>query len=107
MLTIRNKERCDDVGPQDAAGFFEYAYRDYNYDLVAGKRVFRVRTYDDEPGLATIINPTDARSCPEARQLVAFIVSTLACTKVKFYSGSHGTYRPIDMRTLDFEPDVA
>ena len=33
MVTIISKERFDDVGPQQADGFYDYAYHGYNYDI--------------------------------------------------------------------------
>lgn len=102
MVTITNKERFDDLGPQDADGFYEYAYQGYKYDIAAGERVFRVRIYDYESGVATVISPTNARTCPEARELVEFITTKLGCTGIKFYCGSVGSYRRVEIRTLEF-----
>src|SRR5436309_1515876 len=56
VTTITNKERFDDVGPQDSDGVYEYAYHGFNYDIAVGEFVFRVRTYDSEPGIATVIS---------------------------------------------------
>lgn len=102
MVAIVNKERFDDVGPQDSDGYYEYAYRGFNYTLVADGHTFLVRAYDDEPGVATVIDPTNARTRPEARMLVQFITETLGCTSVQFYCGPVGTYRPVDIQTLKF-----
>jgi hypothetical protein len=102
VLTITNKERFDDVGPQRTDGLYEYAYHGFNYDITVGERVFKVRTYDDEPGVATVISPTDARTRREARELVEFMTSALGCIGVKFYCGAVGTYRPVEIRTLEF-----
>lgn len=102
VTTITNKERFDDVGPQDTDGLYEYAYHGCNYDITVGQHVFKVRIYDDAPGVATVISPTDARTLPEARELVTFLTSALGCIGVWFYCGSVGTYRPVDIRTLEF-----
>jgi hypothetical protein len=102
MVAVTSKERFDDVGPQDSDGYYEYAYHGYNYVIGVDERTFLVRTYDDEPGVATVIDPTDARTCAEARLLVQFIAATLGCTSVQFYCGPVGTYRPVDIQTLEF-----
>jgi hypothetical protein len=102
MVTITYKERFDDVGPQDADGRYEYAYRGFEYQIAVDVAVFEVRTYDDEPAVATILKPTTARTSPHARQLVEFIIRTLDCDTVQFYCHAAGTYRPIDLQTLEF-----
>ena len=109
MITIRNKQRFDDIGEQNAAGFYDYVYSGFNYDIAAGEREFNVRTYDDEPGIATVIEPTNARTCSDARQLVDFLIATLGCTGIKFYAPDGG-YRLVDIQTLEFAahgPDAA
>ena len=98
---IRNKQRFDDVGELDASGFYDYAYRGYNYEIALGERIFKVRTYDDEPGVAMVHQPTNARTCSDARQLVQFLIETLGCTGVKFYAPDGG-YRLVDISTLEF-----
>src|SRR5687768_11766652 len=103
MITIKNKQRFDDIGEQDAAGFYDNVYRGFNYDIAAGERVFYVRTYDDEPGIATVVKPMNARTCCEVRQLVDFLIATLGCTGIKFYAPDGG-YRLVDIRTLEFAP---
>lgn len=100
-MKLRSKSRFDDVGPVDADGFFEYAYRGYNYEVVSGERVFCVRTYDDEPGIAVVIGPNDARTSSKARQLVDFVMTDLGCSRIKFYD-SGGAYRFVDIQTLEF-----
>ena len=102
MTSITSKERFDDVAPENSDGTVDYAYHGFNYVIAVDERVFQVRTYDDEPGIATVISPTDARTRPEARALVEFITSTLGCTGIQFYCGPVGTYRPVEIRTLEF-----
>ena len=102
MASITSKERFDDVGPENPDGTVAYAYHGFNYVIAVDERAFQVRTYDDEPGIATVISPTDARTRPEARALVEFITSTLGCTGIQFYCGPVGTYRPVEIRTLEF-----
>jgi hypothetical protein len=102
MTSITSEERFDDVAPENSDGTVDYAYRGFNYVITIDERVFQVRTYDDEPGIATVIGPTDARTQPEARALVQFITSTLNCTGIQFYCGPIGTYRPVEIQTLEF-----
>lgn len=102
MTSITSKERFDDVAPENPDGTVDYAYRGFNYVITVDECVFQVRTYDDEPGIATVIGPTDARTQPEARALVEFITSTLSCTGIQFYCGPIGTYRPVEIQTLEF-----
>jgi hypothetical protein len=109
MMTIKNKRRFDDVGEQDADGFYDYIYRGFYYEIAMGERVFHVRTYDDEPSVAIVVRPTQARTSSEARPLVEFLIATLGCTRIKFYAPDGG-YRFIDNATLEFaahEPDAA
>lgn len=81
MTNITSKVRFDDVAPENPDGTVDYAYHGFNYVIAVGERVFQVRTYDDEPGIATVIGPTDARTRPEARALVEFITSTLGLVR--------------------------
>ena len=97
-----NKERFDDVAPENPDGTVDYAYRGYNYVIAVGEHTFLVRIYDTEPDVATVVDPTFARTSAEARELVEFITSTLGCTGVQFYCGPVGVYRPVDIRTLEF-----
>lgn len=102
MTSITSKERFDDVAPENPDGTVDYAYHGFNYVVAVDGRDFCVRTYDDEPGIATVIKPTDARTQPEARALVEFITSTLGCIGIQFYCGPNGTYKPVEIETLEF-----
>ncbi len=75
MFTISQKERFDDVGEENSEGFVEHSYHGYNYSISNGKELFKVRTYDDEPSVATVVHPSDALVLPSARELVGFLVS--------------------------------
>ena len=102
MASITSKKRFDDVGEENPDGTVDYAYHGFIYVIAVDEGVFYVRTYDDQPGVATVIGPTDARTRPEARALVEFITSSLGCMGIQFYCGPVGTYRPVDIRTLEF-----
>ena len=102
MTSITRKERFDVVAPENPDGTVDYAYHGFNFVITVDERDFQIRTYDDEPGIATVISPTDARTRPEARALADFITSTLRCTGIHFYCGPVGTYRPVEIQTLEF-----
>lgn len=102
MTSITSKERFDDVAPENPDGTVDYAYHGFNYVIAVDESVFQVRMYDDEPGIATVISPTDARTRPDARALVEFITSTLGCAGIQFYCGPVATYRLVEIRTLEF-----
>ena len=103
MTSITSKKRFDDVAQENCDGTVDYPYRGFNYVIAVDDRVFHVRTYDDEPGVATVISPTEARTYPEARELVEFITSCLGCMGIKFYCAAVGTYRQVESRTLTFK----
>jgi hypothetical protein len=102
MASIISKERFDDVAPENPDGTVDYTYRGYNYVIAVGEQNFLVRIYDTESDVATVIDPTRARTRAEARELVDFITSTLGCTAIQFYCGPMGVYCPVDIRTLEF-----
>ena len=89
------KERFDDTGP-------DYSYRGFNYTLSIAGFAFKVRTYDNIPAEFIVTAPTSARQSPHARELVDYLVSELGCQRVQFYFGPSGTYRAVDMQTLEF-----
>ena len=102
MVSITYKKRFDDVGPQLEGGGYEYVYRGFDYQIAVDETVFEVLTYDDEPGMAIILKPTTARTSPQAHSLVEFITQTLNCDSVQFYCHAIGTYRAVDLKTLEF-----
>lgn len=89
------KERFDDTGP-------DYSYHGFNYIVTIAGTEFKVRSYDNELGEFTVISPTSALRSPYARQLVQHLVSELCCERLRFYCGSSGTYRPVDLQRLEF-----
>jgi hypothetical protein len=101
MTSIISKERFDDVAEENPDGTVDYAYRGFNYVIAVEECIFHVRIYDHE-GVATVIRPTNARTRPEARALVEFITSSLGCMGIRFYCGPVGTYRHVDIQTLEF-----
>lgn len=103
MFTIAEKERFEEVGEEIEEGLVEYSYRGYNYSVSNGKELFKIRTYDDEPSVVTVVSPTDARVLPCARELVRFLVSSLGVKEIKFYSGSLGAFATVNLETLQFK----
>jgi hypothetical protein len=89
------KTRFDDVTP-------EVSYHGFHYSVTIGDQVFKIRSYDDSPGEFTVISPTSARQSPQARQLADYLISDLGCRQLKFYFGPGGTYRAVDLQTLEF-----
>jgi hypothetical protein len=103
LASIITKERFDDIGSEDTDGYVEYEYHGFNYQVMVRNRVFIVRTYDDKPGIAIVISPTNARTCPESFELVEFIETGLGCSRIKFYFGATGMYCFVNASTLEFE----
>jgi hypothetical protein len=101
MISIISKKRFDDVSPKNLDGSFDYEYRGFIYLIAVGAHDFYVRVYDNEPN-ATVLSPTNARTFPEAQALVAFIISSLNYTSIKFYNGAVGSYCLVDIQTLGF-----
>ncbi len=97
MFTTTKAVRFDDSDEQ--AG---YVYHGWNYVIVAGSTEFSVRTYDDEPGQVTVIEPPDARLSPVAHDLVKYLLSSLRTQAVLFYDPTRGVYRRVDLESLDF-----
>jgi len=87
----------------DSQGFVEYTYHGFNYVVGVAGRSFQVRTYDFEPGVATVISPSLVVSRMEAPELVAFLRETLGAEDVKFYHGPTGGYRSVDLESLEFK----
>jgi hypothetical protein len=89
------KTRFDDVLP-------DVSYHGFNYSVTIDEAIFSVRSYDDTPGQFTVISPASARKSPQAQQLVSYLVSELGCQRVQFYHGLSGTFRAVDLQTLEF-----
>jgi hypothetical protein len=90
------KERFDDVTA-------DLAYRGFNYSIMIGDTVFKVRNYDDMPGCFTVVSPTFAIKSPLARQLVDYLLSEFECHEVDFYDAATDGYREVDLQTLEFQ----
>ena len=101
-FTIVSKERFDDVGDPDEARYVDYAYHGYNYIVSSAEMVFHVRSYDDEPGIVTVMAPASAHGMHSAKPLVSFLLSALGASAVQFYDGENGIYRKVDPETLAF-----
>ncbi|WP_247269042.1 MULTISPECIES: hypothetical protein [Pseudomonas] len=96
-MKITTATRFDDVD-HDAG----YEYRGVNYVIQNGEDTFMIRTYDDEPGKATVVHPTSMSKHSSLRVLVGFLQSELRVSRVSLYKGELGTYAKIDLDSLEF-----
>lgn len=96
MPDLISKERFDDVSDEDVNGWVDYAYHGYNYVIDVRGRRFKVRTYDHEPGVATVISPTSASRLPERAELVRFLENSIGCSRFAFYQEATGCYAEFD-----------
>jgi hypothetical protein len=101
MPKIASQQRFDDVGDTDEDGYVDYAYHGFNYVVEVEGQQYNVRIYDDEPGVASVIGPTDARHLSETPALLTFLAKSLNCSRFQLYHGTFG-YREVDPVTLDF-----
>lgn len=86
----------------DVDHYAGYEYRGFNYDIQSDEDVFLVRTYDDEPGRATVISPSSMSKNANLRKLVEFLRSALAVSRIRLYKGESGSYAEIDLDSLAF-----
>ena len=100
MLTLMRSDRFDDT--DEAA---DYAYHGVNHHIGGELGSYQVRLYDDEPGIATVIAPADARTLGEAGDLVALIQSQFGARTIRFYraAATGAPYAAIDPDTLEFK----
>lgn len=100
MLALVRSIRFDDVDEEA-----DYAYHGTNHLIQGAGASYKVRTYDDEPGVAAVIAPANARTLGEAKELVDFLVNHLDATAIKFYRGQPGgaPYAFVNLETLEFE----
>lgn len=73
-----------------------------NYRVIIDEQDFQVRTYDDEPGEATVVSPATAQQMPEARRLVRYVAGELGCRRVKFYHGPAGAFQSVDPPVVSY-----
>ncbi|WP_338526741.1 hypothetical protein NUH87_06265 [Pseudomonas batumici] len=81
-----------------------YAYHGCSYVIQDAEHVFHIRIYDDEPGKATVIRPTQIPEKNSLGKLVEFLQSELGVSRVSFYKGDQGRYADIDLVSLAFRP---
>ena len=96
-MKIVKSTRFDDL---DHDG--EYEYCGFNYDIQSDEDIFLVRTYDDEPGRATVVNPNSMSKNGNLRKLVEFLRSELGVSRIYLYKGESGSYAEIDLDSLAF-----
>ena len=98
MFVTSKAERFDEVDEE-----LDYAYRGWKYAVVAADAEFIVRTYDDEPGVLTVIAPLSAQDSPLAHNLVRYLLDSMHGHSVLFFDPRRGAYRRVDPTTLDFD----
>lgn len=97
ILRVENATRFDDVDRE-----MGYEYRGFNYVIRSEMDRFIVRTYDDEPGKATVVKPTSMSTNCHLRVLVDFLQSELGAVSIWLYNGDTGSYAEIDLDGLRF-----
>lgn len=95
-MRIEKVDRFDDVD-YDAG----YEYRGFNYLILDGVDEFLVRTYDDQPGSATVARPVMTTSTG-LRTLAEFLRTELKVTAIYLYKGEIGSYAKVDLESLQF-----
>lgn len=93
-MRIEKADRFDDVD-YDAG----YEYRGFNYLILDGVDQFLVRTYDDQPGSATVVRPATST---RLRTLAEFLRTELEVTAIYLYKGEIGSYAQVDLESLQF-----
>ena len=88
---------------QFAGSTADFSSRGFDLALTVDGEIFQVRSYLDQPGDLTIINPKSARTSIHARQLVDYLASVLGGRRMFFYDGRCETYREINVPTLKFK----
>lgn len=79
-----------------------YEYRGHNYSVQNDGNMFLIRTYDDEPGCATVVSPTTAHANGNLRQLVTFLQTEFGVSRIRLYKSDSGSYAELDLETLAF-----
>ena len=95
-MRIEKADRFDDVD-YDAG----YEYRGFNYLILDGVDQFLVRTYDDQPGSATVVCPAMTTNT-RLRTLAEFLRTELEVTAIYLYKGEIGSYAQVDLESLQF-----
>lgn len=98
-MKIATATRFDDVD-HDAG----YEYRGFNYVIQNGEDTYMIRTYDDEPGKATVVYPKSMSKHSGLGVLVGFLQSELGVSRILLYKGELGIYAEIDLDSLEFLP---
>lgn len=94
-MRIEKATRFDDVD-HDAG----YGCRGFNYVIRNEMDEFHVRTYDGDPGKATVVRPTSMYKNCNLRMLVDFLQSELNASSICLYKGEIGGYEEIDLNGL-------
>jgi len=96
LLKIATATRFDDVDHDTG-----YESRGFNYVIQNGEDTYMIRTYDDEPGEATVMYPKSMSKHSSLRVLVGFLQCELGISRVSLYKGELGIYAEIDLDSLE------
>ena len=92
-------ERFDDRSEPDVNGLHEYIYVGANVHFDAGAETLTFRLYDDEAGLATLVDPPGWQSDLYAgtlfRDAVAFLRAEHAINRINVYHPACGSFAPL------------
>jgi hypothetical protein len=98
-VKIVKSTRFDDVDHD-----LGHEYCGHNYSVQNDGDMFLIRTYDDEPGCATVVSPTMAKANGNLRQLTTFLQAEFGVSRICLYKADLGRYAEIDLETLAFLP---
>ena len=76
---VVTREYREDLGEQDADGFYDYAYRYWNYWFDFGDRHYRARIYvdsQDEANVMQVDGPKDERYADDLQTIAAHLRGT-------------------------------
>lgn len=96
-MYILNSARFDDVDHEVG-----YAYHGFSYLILDEAYSFLIKTYDDEPGHATVVRPSTVLASSRLRSLIDFLKSELGLSRVSIYQAELGRYAEIDPHTFTF-----
>jgi hypothetical protein len=97
------KKYFEDLGEQDAEGFYEYAYRYWVYEFDFGDSRYAARRYRDTAEEASFLTPSYTEKLYEDSEFAAavrYLVEEEGVERIDVLGGPSGTYEPIDLKTV-------
>jgi hypothetical protein len=77
------KEYKEELGERDAGGFYDYAYRWWEYRFDFGTVCYRARVYDDEPHVAYVMELDGRLDDPPRDEVLRVVAAHLAADGVR------------------------